>query len=391
MDEPGSALIYAGELLQQGKGAEARNLLVGYIKRNPASAQAWWLLSQALADPKQQADCLERVLRLDPSHTLARARLARLRGNAGQPARPPAVSPFHFPGEREAGVSSPPVQPPPATSLFDDPPPEPASLGGRASPPPRPFPAQGRRPPVRKKGPDMLQIAVVTIFVCLGMALLGLLGALALGQKMASDAQATQVMAQAWTMNPPKTLPPTWTPTFTASPRSSPTFTASPLPSQTLPPTNTATAAPRKYGPSAGLYAPDFTLKNAATDAQVSLSGYAGHPVILVFWATWCGYCEREMPSLQAIYNDYKGAGLVVLAVNAGDSASKVRSYRKSHNLTFPILLDPKQDATGRYRVSSIPVNYFIEPSGKIAYVASGMMDYAGLASMVKVIMNAPK
>ena len=93
MAQPSQEILERIEaLIQTGKQQESRLLLLEYIKSNPASARAWWLLSQVLLDINQQMDCLVRVLRLDPENALARNRLTTLKVLAAQvPVSAPAL------------------------------------------------------------------------------------------------------------------------------------------------------------------------------------------------------------------------------------------------------------------------------------------------------------
>ena len=113
--------------------------------------------------------------------------------------------------------------------------------------------------------------------------------------------------------------------------------------------------------------APDFQLQSL--DGQtVSLSGLRGRPVILNFWATWCGPCRLEMPHLQAASEDARWTeqGLVILAVNLGESTPQVESFMEDNGLSFPVLLDTELEVARLYNASSIPVTYFIDRNGII-------------------------
>lgn len=92
-------------------------------------------------------------------------------------------------------------------------------------------------------------------------------------------------------------------------------------------------------GVSVGRYAPDFSLENT-NGKELSLSDYEGKTVMIVFWATWCHYCEQEIPTLNAIYKKYKNQDFVILAINLGDSPEEVRRFQTSHNISYPVLLD---------------------------------------------------
>src|SRR5687767_7422125 len=91
----------AEQLLREGRIQEARPLLVAHVQKDPSSARGWWLLSMALSDPKQQMDCLERVLRIDPNHAPAQARLSKLKG-AVPPSPVPASVQSPAPIKQEA-------------------------------------------------------------------------------------------------------------------------------------------------------------------------------------------------------------------------------------------------------------------------------------------------
>ena len=93
--------------------------------------------------------------------------------------------------------------------------------------------------------------------------------------------------------------------------------------------------------PVAGHPAPDFTLKDIEGQT-VNLSDFRGQPVIINFWATWCGPCRVEMPHLQAAYEAHQADGLVVLGVNLTerDSPQMVPGFLEEFGLTFPVVLD---------------------------------------------------
>ena len=118
-------------------------------------------------------------------------------------------------------------------------------------------------------------------------------------------------------------------------------------------------------GVEVGNLAPDFQLQNL--DGQtVSLGNLQGKPVLINFWATWCPPCRDEMPYIQEIYEEWSDKELVVLAINIGESSSKVEEFIQSHNLSFTVLLDTKQDVAQRYNITGIPTTFFIDKDGII-------------------------
>lgn len=118
-------------------------------------------------------------------------------------------------------------------------------------------------------------------------------------------------------------------------------------------------------GVEVGNLAPDFQLQNL--DGQtVSLGNLQGKPVLINFWATWCLSCVSEMPYIQEIYEGWSDKGLVVLAINIGESSFKVEEFRQNHNLSFTVLLDTKQNVAQKYNFQYIPTTFFIDKDGII-------------------------
>jgi len=114
-----------------------------------------------------------------------------------------------------------------------------------------------------------------------------------------------------------------------------------------------------------GMPAPDFQFQNP--DGQhTSLSDLQGKPVLINFWATWCGPCRFEMPYLQQVYEEWSDKGLVVLAINIGESSAQVEAFMQSHDLSLPVLLDAKQAVAQKYNIWSIPTTFFIDKDGII-------------------------
>lgn len=124
--------------------------------------------------------------------------------------------------------------------------------------------------------------------------------------------------------------------------------------------------------PAAGQPAPNFALADLEGN-EVSLAEFRGRPVIINFWATWCGPCRIEMPELQEAYEERQDDGLAILAVNLEESPEMVeRFFYDDLNLTFTPLLDREGEVAGRYGVFNLPTTYFVNPEGTIAAVHRG-------------------
>ena len=128
--------------------------------------------------------------------------------------------------------------------------------------------------------------------------------------------------------------------------------------------------------------APDFTLKTP-TGETVTLSQLRGHPVLINFWAAWCGPCKSEMPAIQATYDLHRNAGLVVLGVNQGESKDEVTAFAQANHLTFTMLLDGDGKVGDAYQVKAIPASFFVNSDGTLRETHVGSMESAEIEVIV--------
>ena len=159
------------------------------------------------------------------------------------------------------------------------------------------------------------------------------------------------------------------------------------------PKTQTTGGAPPP-SPREGFSAPAFNLdlldaENSAS--KVTLSDYRGQVVMINFWATWCPPCREEMPAIQAVFEDYKEQGFVVLAVNTTfqDNELEVKDFVLEYNLSFPILLDISGEVSQQYQLRGLPSTYFIDRKGVIqAVVVGGPMNETMIRSRVAAMLK---
>lgn len=116
---------------------------------------------------------------------------------------------------------------------------------------------------------------------------------------------------------------------------------------------------------SKGDQAPDFQLKTLEGET-VNLSDYRGQGVFLNFWATYCPPCKEEMPYMQSQYELFKDKGVTILAVDVGEPKLTVEKFVKRYGLTFPVLLDERQEVLNLYGVGAIPVSFLVDENGKV-------------------------
>ncbi len=118
--------------------------------------------------------------------------------------------------------------------------------------------------------------------------------------------------------------------------------------------------------PGAGDPAPDFTLSDIH-GKQHRLSDYRGKVVLLNFWATWCGPCLAEMPSMESLKNKLKDEKFVILAVSIdkGDLGS-LKEFSKKKRYSFTVLHSPDGSIQGLYNPGVIPTSFVIDKSGTV-------------------------
>lgn len=134
--------------------------------------------------------------------------------------------------------------------------------------------------------------------------------------------------------------------------------------------------------------APAFTLKDADGE-NVSLSDYRGKVVILHFWATWCPYCKRLQPGLDALYQEYQEQGLALLGIsfNEDDDARPQQALNKrGHN--FKTLVKGGRVAA-LYEVRGTPTTFFIDRQGRLrAVTMTSNPKEPGLKKIVQALLS---
>lgn len=115
---------------------------------------------------------------------------------------------------------------------------------------------------------------------------------------------------------------------------------------------------------------------------EVKLSDFAGKPVILNFWASWCGYCVKEMPDFQAAYEEY-GDEIQFLVVNTDDGIEAGEKFLKDKGYTFPSYYDLEHSAAITYAITGLPRTIAIAKDGTVKYNRAGMIDSATLESII--------
>lgn len=122
-----------------------------------------------------------------------------------------------------------------------------------------------------------------------------------------------------------------------------------------------------------GVQAPDFTGE-LIDGTSITLSELQGKPVIINFWATWCGPCVKEMPAFERLKDDF-GDKIGIIAVNCGDDAGTVKDFVEENGYTFPVVLDEEYSISMLYPTNSIPYTVVVDAEGRVTHISTGALD----------------
>ena len=144
--------------------------------------------------------------------------------------------------------------------------------------------------------------------------------------------------------------------------------------------------------PIVGHLAPDFALKTPQGET-INLADYVnrddktGKPVVLNYWASWCGPCRLETPELQNASLKFKNQ-VAFLGINQGESAQIVSEFALSYGLTYPLLVDEDNTVYREYGINSLPTTIFIDREGVVREVFIGILNQAVIEDRLKRLLE---
>ena len=132
-----------------------------------------------------------------------------------------------------------------------------------------------------------------------------------------------------------------------------------------------------------GKMAPGFTLQDLKGN-KVSLSSYKGRPLVVDFWATWCGPCKVEIPWFEKLHDQYASQGLEIIGVSADDldkddpaklftEKRDIADFAAKMHVNYPILIDAASIENAYGGLDALPTTFFIDKNGKIVASTIGL------------------
>lgn len=143
--------------------------------------------------------------------------------------------------------------------------------------------------------------------------------------------------------------------------------------------------------PLIGHAAPDLTITvlNGTNGEQVRLADLRGHPVVVTFWASWCGPCQEETPVLEAAYQKYQRQGVVFVGVDYQDTPSAALTFLRQYGVTYPSGADTSNGNSAiAYGVTGPPETAFVDRSGKVVRKLIGMVDDRTLDQSIQSLLK---
>jgi len=134
------------------------------------------------------------------------------------------------------------------------------------------------------------------------------------------------------------------------------------------------TSPPKIGGP-----APAFALERLNGTGTLRLASLRGKAVVLNFWASWCNPCKAEAPTLEKLWRQYRGKGVVFIGVDSNDASSDARRFLNAHGITYPVVSDTNGlVAANRYDIAVLPVTYFVNRQGRLVstHIVGGVDEY---------------
>jgi peroxiredoxin len=141
----------------------------------------------------------------------------------------------------------------------------------------------------------------------------------------------------------------------------------------------------KKSPPEVGKVLPKFTLSDLKGDKITVPDDFAGKVLVVRFWVDWCKSCAIEMPIMDETYSKYKDRGLVVIAVNVGQTKNVAEAFVTKLKLSYPVVLDTDSAITNKFGVKAVPFTFIVDRKG---IIRKRILGEAGKETIEKIIQD---
>ncbi len=148
-------------------------------------------------------------------------------------------------------------------------------------------------------------------------------------------------------------------------------------------------SAPMAYAINEGQVAPQCPTALTDSNQPIDLASYRGKVVLIDFWASWCGPCQKSMPFLNALRNEHHQDGFEIIAINVDEDSSDAKQVLQERPVSYPVAFDPKAECPRVFEVKAMPSSYFVDKTGKVRKVHLGFRDsdQAGIRELVSALL----
>jgi thiol-disulfide isomerase/thioredoxin len=126
---------------------------------------------------------------------------------------------------------------------------------------------------------------------------------------------------------------------------------------------------------------------------RIDLKDLHGRVVLVNFWATWCGPCADEMPSIERLKAKLEGRPFDVVTVNFGESRERIKEFLWRQRVSLPVMLDPDKEAANAWNAKGLPMSFLVGADGRVRYWVFGEMDWSrgeALQAVQQLVAEAP-
>jgi len=139
-------------------------------------------------------------------------------------------------------------------------------------------------------------------------------------------------------------------------------------------------------GPSSGQHLPT-TMYDRLDGGKASFGQYAGKPLVVNVWASWCAPCVQEMPAFERVHQSVKD-GVTFIGIDSSDNRDDAKALATKTGVTYDLLYDPTGSFVSATGAVSLPSTFFVDADGKIVAAKTGALDEAGLRRRLQELFN---